>query len=494
MPFWSPDGRNLGYFANGQLRRIGVSGGSAQVLAKTGFPNGGAWSRDGFILFVGGQGKGIQRVPAAGGEPASVLDTAQSVTAKFPAWPLLLPDGRHFLFVAYVSSLQQGGQDGIYAASLDGRAPPRLLLPGVVAVQYAPPGRLFFWREGALWEQPFDAGSMKLSGAAVQVVNDVMFDTWLSGAFFSVSRSGDVVYLRSSASAGLAELVWVDRAGHDLGRLAPPANYYWPRISHDGRKVAVDRSDPVSGEGDIWIFDIARKLGDRITSSPLNETAPVWAPDDSYLYWMSAVGAQGGGDVHGRRLDGTGVEETLLQADRRQSPLDVSPDGRTLLVQDRQSGAADGKLMLFSVSDRKRSPWPSTSGGEAYGRISPDGRWIAVVSWETGQEEVFVERFPQGGEKWRVSTAGGIGVAWRRDGRELFYYSPDHHVMSVSFHAQAVPEIGVPVPLFQTQLRTFASGAYFDVTADGQRFLLDRPVRADVGAALTLEQGWTPPR
>jgi len=495
MPFWSPDGRDLGYFANGQLRRIGVSGGSAQVLAQTGLPNGGVWSRDGFILFAGGQGMGIQRVPAAGGECTSVLDSARTVTAKAPSWPVLLPDGQHYLFAAFVSQLVEGAQDGVYAAALDGRTPPRLLLPGVTAVQYAPPGRLFFWREGALWEQPFDAGSMKLSGAVVQVVNEVMFDSWFGGAFFSVSPSGDVVYLRGSASAGLAELAWVDRAGHDLGRLAPPANYYSPRISHDGRKVAVDRSDPVSGEGDIWIFDVARKLGDRITSNPLNESVPAWAPDDSHLYWMSAVGAQGMGDIHARRLDGTGVEETLLHGDRRRFPMDVSPDGRTLLVQSRRAGVlTQGSLELLSLPDRKLSPWPSTSGGEYYGRISPDGQWIAVVSRETGQDEIFVERFPRGGEKWRVSTAGGIGVAWRADGRELFYYSPDHQVMSVSFRAQPVPEIGVPAPLFHTQLRTYGSAAFFDVTAGGQRFLLVRPVRADAGAALTLEQGWNPPR
>jgi hypothetical protein len=149
---------------------------------------------------------------------------------------------------------------------------------------------------------------------------------------------------------------------------------------------------------------------------------------------------------------------------------------------------------VLSLADRKLTPWPSTSGAESFGRISRDGQWVAVVSGETGQDEVFVERYPQGGEKWRVSTAGGTGASWRADGRELYYYSPDHQMMCVSFRAQSVPEIGVPAPLFHTQLRTYGSAAYFDVTADGQRFLLDRPVRADAGAALTLEQGWGPPK
>jgi Tol biopolymer transport system component len=287
----------------------------------------------------------------------------------------------------------------------------------------------------------------------------------------------------------------VDRAGRDQGRLAPPASYYSPRLSHDGRRVAVDRSDPVSGQGDIWIFDVARTLGDRITSNPLNETGPVWAPDDSYLYWMSAVGAPGTGDIHGRRLDGSGVEETILHRERRMLPLDMTPDHRTLLVQSRLPGmGSQGALELLSLPDHELTPWRSSGSGETYGRLSRDGQWIAVVSRETGQDEVFVERFPQGGEKWRVSRAGGLGPTWRADGRELFYYSADHQVMSVSFRPLPVPEIGAPVPLFHTQLRSYGSAAFFDVTADGQRFLLDRPVRADAGATLTLEQGWRAPR
>ncbi len=495
MPFWSPDGRDLGFFANGELRRINLAAGSTQVLAKSGFPSGGTWTREGFILFAESQGKGLQRLPAAGGECISLLDSSKTPTAKSPSWPVALPDRRHFLYVAYVSQFLQGERDGVYLAPLDGRALPRLLLPGATAAQYAEPGRLFFWREGALWEQAFDARSLKLSGTAVQVVNEVLFDSWVGAAFFAVAPSGDLVYLRSSTSAGLAELDWVDRAGRDLGRLAPPANYYAPRISHDGRRVAVDRSDPVSGEGDIWIFDIARKLGDRITSNPLNETAPVWAPDDSRLYWMSAVGAPGSGDIHERSLDGTGVEELLLHGDRRFLPFDISPDGHTLLVQSRKPAAGfRGTLGLLSLPERKLSPWPSTSDGESFGRLSPDGQWIAVVSRESGQDEVYLERFPQGREKWRISTAGGTGAAWRADGRELFYYSRDHEVMSVSFRALPAPELGVPVPLFRTQLRVFGAAAYFDVTGDGERFLLDRPVRADGSAALTLEQGWSPPR
>ena len=209
---------------------------------------------------------------------------------------------------------------------------------------------------------------------------------------------------------------------------------------------------------------------------------------------MSAVGARVTGDIHTRVLDGTGVEETLLQRDMLSRPQDAVPGGGTLLFQSRPADIKAGRsLMLLSLDDHKVTPWSPSSGG-SLGRISRDGRWIAFVSDETGQDEVYVGRFPQGGEKWRVSTAGGRGPLWRGDGRELYYFSSDHYVMRVAFHDQPVPDIGSPVPLFRTQLREFLSDPYYDVTADGQRFLLTRPVHVDAGASLTLEQGWSPVR
>ncbi len=490
MPFWSPDGRDLGYFTGSDLRRMPVSGGAPQVLAKAGLAQGGSWARDGQIYFVPGLGKGIQRVPAAGGDIATVVDTARTEMARTPAWPCLLPDGKHMLFVSYVSQTMNGARDGLYMIALDGRSAPQLLLPDAMMAQYVAPGRLYFWRNSALWVQAFDAGARKLSGVASKVQDGVLFETLAGAAFFAVSPAGDVVSMQGSADAGLAEVVLVDRAGHDIERIAPPANYYAPRLSHDGRRFAIDRSDPVSGEGDIWVFDIARKVGDRITSNPLNETSPVWAPDDSRLYWMSAIGATGSGDIHARDLAG-GAEQLILHRSERSMPLDVSPDGRTIVLQERLLRSAErGTLQTYSLADKSVAPWTSATRDESFGRISPDGQWMAVISSESGQDEVYVERFPQGGERWRVSTAGGIGASWRGDSRELFYYSASREVMSVSFAGKAPPEIGIPKPLFRTPLRTYLTLANFDAMPDGQRFLIVRPVRADAGAAYTLEQGW----
>ena len=495
MPFWSPDGRDLGYFAGGQLRRIGLAGGSSQVLAPALTGGGGAWCRDGQILFAGTRGTGIQRVAATGGECSCVLDTSRTASVKEPSLPAELPDGRHFLFATSGSTMWQGSQDGVWVAPLDGREKPRLLVPGGTGASYSSPGRLFFWRDGALWAQPFNPRTLQLSGAAIQVAGHVILDPWLGTALFSASSSGGLVYLQGETSGGRTELAWVDRAGRDLGVIGQPASFYVPRISHDGRRVAVDRSDPVTDEGDIWIYDVARNLGDRLTSNSLNETSPAWSADDSRLYWMSAVGARATGDIHSRALGVAADEQIVYKTDKVCRPCDFTPDGRTLLFQTRQLDINEkSTLMLLSLADGKVTTWSSSSASEAGGRLSRDGRWIAYVSNESGQNEVYVQRFPQGGEKWRVSTAGGGMPVWRGDGREIFYYAKDRHLMSVAFRAEPTVEIGSPVSLFQTRLRDLRAEAYYDVTADGQRFLLDRLVQSKGGATLTLDLGWRPPR
>ncbi len=493
-PFWSPDGRDLGFFAEGQLRRISLSGGSSQALAPVLLPLGGAWSRDGFILYVGSRSGGVQRVAATGGESTCLVDTSRNATVRELAWPAVLPGGRHFLFTTAGGTVWRGVKDGVYAAPLDRREKPRLLLPGATSAIYSKPGRLFFWRDGALWAQAFDAGRLRFSGAAIQVADRVTLDPTKFCGLFSASPDGRLVYLQGN-TAGFTELSWVDRAGKDLGVLSPPGSYYAPRLSHDGRRVAVDRSDLVTDQGDIWIFDVARRLGDRLTSSPLNETAPIWSPDDSHLYWMSAVGAQASGDIHRQALGAEGAEQTVLRSDKVTRPADCTPDGRTLVFLRRDLDIGrNSSLMLLSLADGKMTPWSSSSAGEAAGRLSRDGRWIAFASDESGKSEVYVQRFPQRGEKWRVSTAGGATPVWRGDGREIFYVVQDRQVMAVPFRAEPTVEIGVPVQLFRAQLQPGGSQANYDVTADGQRFLVDRQLQAQGRTSLTLDQGWAPPR
>jgi Tol biopolymer transport system component len=257
----------------------------------------------------------------------------------------------------------------------------------------------------------------------------------------------------------------------------------------------MDKSDPVTDQGDIWIYDVARKLGDRVTSSPLNETAPVWSSDDSRLYWMSAVGASRTGDVHAQTLGRASREEKIFASAGQSRPSEVTPDGRTLLVVTRGVDIGSSrKLVMLSLADGKVTPWTTSGFSEGTGRVTRDGHWIAFTSDETGETEVYVQRFPEGGEKWRVSTAGGTSPVWRGDGRELYYVVKDRQMMSVSFRAEPTVEIGAPVLLFQAPLEPNFSQAQYDVSADGRRFLLDRLVQVKGRSAMVLDQGWTPPR
>jgi Tol biopolymer transport system component len=493
-PFWSPDGRDLGFFADGQLKRIAAAGGSPQVLAPAPRPRGGAWGRDGSILFVGHRDAGIERVPATGGEVSTVIDTSRKATVREPNWPAPLPDGRHFLFTMNASTTYQGLKDGVYVASMDRAEPPRLILPGAMNATYSGSGRLFFWRDGTLWSQAFDARRLSLSGAAIQAAADVVLDPGYGAGLFSASFSGTLVYLRGS-SVTLSELAWVDRSGRDQGRLGPAASYYGPRISHDGRRVAVDRSDPVSDQGDIWVFDVARNLGDRLTSDPMNETAPAWSPDDSRLYWMSAVAAAGGGDIHTRTFGGGDRETTVYRSPDANLLGDCAPDGASLVFsQATRSIGGSSRLVVLSLADGKASTWLDTPFNERCPRLSRDGQWILYTSDESGQPEVYVQRFPQGGERWRVSTSGGSSPVWRADGRELFYVERDRRLMAVPFHAEPSVEVGTPVPLFRSHFLASWLVAAFDAAPGGQRFLLDRVVGGGMRHSMTLEQGWAPPR
>jgi eukaryotic-like serine/threonine-protein kinase len=307
---------------------------------------------------------------------------------------------------------------------------------------------------------------------------------------FSAAVSGELVYLQGS-NAEMTELAWVDRAGRELEIAAPPGLYYWPRLSHDGRRIAVDLSDAVSNAGDIWIFDVARKLGDRFTSHPLNETCPAWSPDDSRLYWLSSVDAEGTGDIHSRTLRENGREETTYRSKDIFRPFDVSPDGRSLLV-GRRSADRRGNLdvLELSLADSKVTPLLDSEHAESVARWSRDGRWLVYVSDESGRLEIYIRRNPDSGEKWRVSTRGGTSPIWRANGREIFYAEQDGQIMSVSFQAEPTVELGVPAPLFRAELFMEAGGC-FDVASDGQRFLINRLVRARNARMLTLDQGWS---
>ena len=486
-PFWSPDSRFLGFFANRQLKKIEASGGPPQNLADAPLGRGGSWNREGVILFVPNSRSPVHRVSAAGGEvsPVTKLDAAASENSH--RWPAFLPDGRRFLYLSQ-NSLDTGEKNGIYAGSLDG-GERKLLINANTNVAYIPPGHLLFYRERALLARPFDAKSLRFTEEAFPVAGDVQYFATFAQAVFSASGPGLLAY--QTGSGGHTQLTWLDRAGRPAGTVGAPGHLSTPRLSNDGRRVAVRILDP-QAVGDIWIYDLERSTRTRFTFDPSDDFGPLWSRDDSRVFFSSA--RKSPGDIYQRDSAGTGKEEPLLSSNAFEMAQDWSPDGRVLLFQvDDPRKPTQMDLWIYSAADGKATPFLQTTSNEILGRFSPDGRWIAYVSNESGKEEVYVVPFPGPGGKWQISTAGGRAPVWTRGGREIVYQAPGDEMMAVEVRAAPPFQAGIPKALFKTNLRP-PPGAQFDVTPDGERFLVNlRP--GDQGSdPMTLVQNWAAER
>jgi Tol biopolymer transport system component len=484
-PFWSPDGRSVGFFADGKLKKIEVGGGPPLSICDAPDPRGGSWNRDGVILFEPQFREPIYRVSAAGGKPVPVTGFDASRHETTHRWPFFLPDGRRFLFFSGSHSTSADSDlDAIFVGSLDGGKPKRLVDARSNAAYAA--GHLLFVRHKTLLAQRFDPKSLRLSGDAFPIAENVQDDPGFFNAVFSVSQQGTLAYQEAGGTIGLSEVTWVDRTGKKLDVLDDPADFYDPRISPDGRRVAVVVGDP----GDIWIYDVVRHTRTRMTFAGGSDNAPTWSPDGTRLAFSSQ--RSGNGDLYARAAAGTGSDELLASSKAFKVANSWSPDGR-FLVFAASAGAPGSKadLWLLSLSNRRASPLLRTGSDEMAGAFSPDGHWLAYASDESGRFEIYVMKFPaEPGVKWQVSTAGGAEPRWRRDGRELFYVGPDGRVMAVSVATGADFEVGKPQAVFVASLKN-AAGARYDVAPDGQRFLLNRPVGDESSPPITLVQNWT---
>jgi serine/threonine protein kinase/Tol biopolymer transport system component len=510
VPFWSPDSRFIGFFAGGSVKRIDATGGPPLTLVdNSGATQGGAtWNRDDVILFAAyGVGNPIRRVPASGGVPTPVTTLHVEEGETRHAFPFFLPDGRHFLFLA-VGSKTAGpnSPSGIYVAALDSNER-KLLVPGGSNAMYAQ-GYLFFLREQTLTAQPFDAELLEFTGDAVPIAERVGIggQTGVAGGF-TVSQSGVLAYETGSAGQGVvsagvpAQLVWFDRSGKQIGVLGDHARSGHVQLAPDGRRLAVSVFDLARTSRDIWLFDIARGLRTRFTFDVADEQASVWSPDGSRVVFNSR--RKGPLDLYQKASSGADAEEELLADGLLKSPSDWSSDGRFILflVEAPSTGADLWVLPLFG--DRKPFPFLQTQFNELPGGFSPDGRWIAYVSNESGRSEVYVSPFPEPGRvrsaaatletqggKWQVSTAGGYQPRWRRDGKEIFYLGPDDKLMSAAVNgAGSAFEVGAVRPLFDT--RAGGPGFLYDVSADGQRFLVNTLVEElSESAPITLVVNW----
>jgi Tol biopolymer transport system component len=482
-PFWSTDSSFIGFFASGKLKKIAVTGGPPQTLCDAGVAAGGTWNRDGVIVFAT-SGFGLYRVSAIGdATPLMPLDTARQEVNHLS--PSFLPDGRHFLY--YIRSGRKETR-GTYLGSLDNGVKERLLGADLNAV-YAEPGYLLFMRERALLAQPFDPLQLKLTGEPFPVAERVGIEPNYELGNFSVSDTGVLVY-DPSPNRQSKQLLWVDRGGKSIGSLGAGGSYARPWLSPDEKRVAVDRLDPQPGTNDIWLQNVAGGNPQRFTFDPANDFLPVWSPDGSRIVWSS--NREGATDLYQKASSGAGQDEPLLKSSNRKFPTDWSLDGRFIIYTEIDPKTNRDIWVLPLFGDGKPFPFLRTEANETGGQLSPDGRWIAYASDELGGYEVYVQSFPKGGGKRQVSTKGGTGPCWRRDGKELFYYSSDGKLMAAEVKSGASFEAGVPSALFE-----FRSGnatvtvAPYTVTADGQRFLLNTVVDESGGAPLTVVINWT---
>jgi len=483
QPFWSPDGRSIGFIAAGKLKKLDVSGGPAQTLSDA-ISVGGAWNRDGVILFARSTTEGLYRIPAAGGTPEPLTTLDKSRNEYVHAWPHFLPDGRHFLYVAGTSPREQSA---VFLGSLDSKQP-RLLLDVESSVAYAPPGYLLYALEGTLVARPFDAGRLELTGEAVPVVKQIGFTLGNARAHFSVSETGTLLY-RPSAAAADTQLVWFDRAGKQLDTVGAAGHYSDIRLSPDGKRVAFQRLDPEKGASDVWLLELARGTTSRLTFDPANDGDAVWSPDGSRVVFSST--REGLPNLYQKLSSGAGGEELLLKTEDSKIANDWSPDGRHVLYNAMSRQSFDlWVLPLFG--ERRPEPFVRSDFQDTSGRFSPDGRFVAYTSDESGRFEVYVQSFPATGGKWQVSNGGGASPRWRRDGRELFYLSADGKLMAVEVDGSSDTfKAGVPGPLFEPRVGSISGDSPYDVAADGRRFLVKVPVEETAPAPVTVVLNWT---
>jgi len=483
-PFWSADGKSIGFFdsAYGKLKSVDPSNGTVQTLCD--LPGvglrGGTWNRDGVILFGSGAVGGIFRCSARGGQPAQLTtpDTAHGETAH--RFPVFLPDGRHFLYsVAPANTIRM--------ASLDSKDTHDVTTADSQAAFVASASLLLFTHQSSLLAQPFDLQRGRLLGEPVPIAEGVLPNSFGGEAAFAASDTGVLAY-RSGAAGVLTQLTWVDRTGKPIGTVGSPGPNRSPLLSPNQKRITVETPD-AAGRTDIWMLDVADGTPHRLTFDPANEIYAVWSPDGDRI--MFASDREGGVfRLYQARVDVPGRDEPVTSADAGQpmAPYSWSRDGRYVLFR----GTFGGRTSLGVLpleGDRTPHEYDRGSAALAFAQISPDGRWVA---YNAAREGVMVQSFPAvGGGRWQI-TSDGTMPRWGPDQKELFYLAPDGHLMAVPIAGGPTPSFGASRPLFETRMLGFGPNTrqQYDVASDSQRFLINVPVE-DPSSSITVMLNWT---
>jgi serine/threonine protein kinase len=482
-PFWSPDGKQIGFFASNKLLKIDVGGGAAFTICEAPDGRGGTWNTDGVIVFAAATQTGLSRVAAAGGQPVSLTEIDPATQETTHRYPYFLPDGNHFVYFAGSHNLGiKDAVHGVYMSSLDDPKSRRRMVTARTNAQYAQ-GTLLFLRDQFLMAQRVDPGTLDLVGDPFPVGESIQYDANYFAGVFSVSQNGILAY-RTGVSA-LRSLVHVDENGELIKEIDSEAAYDRIRVSPDGRRVAVTLLDTTSGNEDIWVFDMERGTRTRLTFGEGPERSPVWSPDGTRVAYQS--GATGNGDIYVRSASGSGEEELLYTSPASDTAEDWSRDGKYLAFNKVESNKTD--LWILNVESGEAEPLITGDFEEGWGYFSPDGKWLAYLSNESGPWQAYAVRFPNVKDgRWQISTrAAEWIVGWRDDGRELYYLDDNYDVVAVEVTSGEGFEVGPPRRLFRIE-----SSSSWSLLGDGKSFVVGQSSMSGEEHPLTLVVDWLP--
>jgi serine/threonine protein kinase/Tol biopolymer transport system component len=481
-PFWSPGGNSLGFFALGKLKRFDLTGNSVRVLCDASDGRGGAWNQDGVILFAPQPDSPLFRVSENGGTPEQVTQLGEG---KSHRWPSFLPDGKHFLYTSQPGSTESSA--GVFLASLYAPHGVRVLSEAINA--FVAGDYLIYARNGLLLASGFNLKQGKTEGDGIVLGDQVEAITDRNYAAFSISQTGVLAF--TPGGQRNHQLVWFNRSGKELNRLEPNESFAEFELTADGKRLVTNRKDE-SNQTSLWIFDLQRGTLSKISKPNEDSSSGLWAPDAASVAYLASRSGQW--QIIRKWIDGSEREELLVSSPLSKYPDDWSKDGKWLVF---ESVSPTTKFDLYAVpveGDHKPQPYLVTLSNEAHARISPDGHWLAYVSDESGQPEVYVQSFPATGKgKWQISTQGGDQPAWSGNGRELFFLSPEQKLMSVDIKPGAVPEPGIPTVLFGiSTVSTGITGArnVYVSSHDGQRFLVDSVAQETTTTGVVMQVNW----
>src|ERR1700728_4267400 len=491
FPFWSPDGKSIAFFADGKLKKLNVAGGPVQTICDAASGRGVTWNKDGVIVFTpsGGLLDGLYRVSATGGTPTriSTPDTSRGETTN--RWPTFLPDGRHFLYFGgdvAGSVAASAEKNAIFVGALDSNQK-TFVTKATGNMTYVAPGYLLYYRDKTLMVQSFDADKLRLSGDPLPLLTDMAYTPRISHTAFSASAG--VLVAQRGSGVSVSQLVWYDRKGNEVGSIGEREVVVNVAIGPDGKTLAVDRTDEETQNSDVWTYDLQRNGLKRLTFDPSVDAAPVFSPDGKQILFASSRGRVF--RIYLKNADGAQEEKPLpLNAldDADRYPCDWSRDGKYILY------TRATELWVAQSLDWTTRPFLQGQGTVKNAQFSPDGKWVAYASTDSGKWEVYVTSFPDGRGKWQISTAGGTQPRWRGDSRELFYLASDSKIMAVPVSGGANFDAGSPIALFQANPRVLMATSElvaYDVAKDGQRFLINTQLSNPEAQPMSVVLNWS---